>query len=55
MLKVKDNTKCDYDTALAWAVCAKNTLINNNGFSPSQNVFGCNTDLPNFLNNHLPS
>ena len=26
--KILDNAKCDYDTALAWAVSAKNALIN---------------------------
>ena len=54
MLKVKDDTKCDYDTALAWAVFAKNLLINKNGFRPSQFVFGRNTNLPNFINNYMP-
>ena len=55
LLKIKEDTKCDFDTALAWAVCAKNSLINNNGFSPSQLVFGRNTNLPNFINNKLPA
>ena len=36
ILEVKDDTGCDYETALSWALCAKNSLINNNGFSPSQ-------------------
>ena len=52
-LKVKNDTKCDYDTALTWAVCAKNEFINKNGFSPSQLVFGLNTNLLNFMNNQL--
>ena len=51
MLKIKDDTKCDYDTALAWTVFAKNELINKNGISSSQLVFGRNTNLPNFINN----
>lgn len=51
MLKVKDDTKCDYDTALAWTVFAKNELISKNGISSSQLVFGRNTNLPNFINN----
>ena len=46
---------CDYDTAPTWAVCAKNGLINNNRFNPSQLAFGRNTDLPNFINNQLPT
>ena len=32
LLKVKEDTGCDYDTALSWAFCAKNALINNNEF-----------------------
>ena len=40
LLKIKDSEKCDYDTALAWAVSAKNSLINHNRFSPSKLVFG---------------
>ena len=55
MLKVKGKIKWDYDTALAWAVFTKNMLINNNGFSPSQLVFGGTTTLPNFINNQLPA
>ena len=28
VLKVKKDHKCDWETALAWSVCAKNSLIN---------------------------
>ena len=42
MLKVKDNTKCVYDTALARTVYAKNALISSNEFSLSQLVFARN-------------
>ena len=31
MMKTKEESKCDLDNALAWAVCAKNTLQNVNG------------------------
>ena len=46
-----------FDTALALAVSAKNTLINHNGFSPAQLVFGRNSNLPNTINDllHLPA
>ena len=44
----------DYEIALSWALCAKNALINNNGFSPAQLVFGRNMNLPNFLDSKLP-
>ena len=43
------------DTALAWAVSAKNTLINNNGFSPAQIAFGKNCMFPSIINNNLPA
>ena len=55
LLKIKDSEKCDYDTALAWAVSAKNSLINHNGFSPSKLVFGKNPSLPSFISNKLPA
>ena len=55
LLKIKDDVGCDFDTALSWVLCAKNTLINNNGFSPAQLVFGRNPNLPNFLDNKLPA
>ena len=51
LLKVKDDIGCDYETNLSWALCAKN--INNHGSSPSQLVFGKNTNLPNLIDNKL--
>ena len=48
--KIHSDVKCDYDIALAWAVSAKNALINHNGFSPAQLVFGRNCNLPNAVN-----
>ena len=50
--KVCDDIKCDYDVALAWA---KNALINHNGFSPAQLVFGKASNLPSTINDHLPA
>ena len=46
LLKVKEDIKCDWETALAWALSAKNSLINVNGFSPHQIVFGENIKIP---------
>ena len=43
------------DTVLAWAISAKNSLINHNGFSPSQIVFGKNSNLPNIMSDTLPA
>ena len=53
--KIRDDVKCDYDTPLAWAVSAKNNLMNHNGFSPAQLFFGRNCNLPRILNNNLPA
>ena len=54
-LKIKEDVNCDMETALAWAVSAKNALINNNGFSPSQIAYGKNPNLPSNINNTLPA
>ena len=48
--KVYDDAKCVYVTAFAWAVNAKKSLINNNGFSSSLLVFVRNCNLPNTVN-----
>ena len=39
----------DIETALCWALNAKNTLENHQGFSPAQLVFGKNPTLPSVL------
>ena len=44
--KVLDETKCDYDTALAWCFHAKNSLSNIDGFSPFQISMGYNPTMP---------
>ena len=51
MMKTINDTHCDPEIALAWAVSAKNTLQTNAGYSPSQLVFGRNVNLPSVLNN----
>ena len=55
LLKIKDDVKCDYETALAWALSAKNSLSNNNGYRPTQLLLGKNPNLPNFIENNLPA
>ena len=50
-----EDSNCSLGTALAWAVSAKNSLANVNGFSPNQLVFGRNPNLPNFLTDKLPA
>ena len=46
MRKTVEDAKCSMETALAWAVCAKNSLQNSSGYSPNQLVFGQNVRLP---------
>ena len=41
--------------AVAWAVSAKNSLKNVNGFSPNQLVFGKNPNFPNVSSDNLPA
>ena len=53
--KIHDDTKCSYETALAWAINSKNRLISNNEFSPVQLFFGRNCNLPNILVNYHPA
>ena len=55
VLRVKENNKCDWETALAWSVCAKNSLINSKGFSPYQLVCGRNVNLQTVLSDKLPA
>ena len=45
----------DMETALCWALQAKNSLDNVHGFSPSQLVFGQNPAIPTVLNSKMPA
>ena len=53
--KIVADNNCSVDVALAWAVSARNSLSNNSGFSPSQLVFGRNSNLPNVFENSPPA
>ena len=55
MLKTMDDTKCDAEMALAWAVAAKNALHNEDGFSANQLVFGFNVNLPSVITSSPPA
>ena len=55
LLKIIDDTNSPCDVALAWAINAKNSLLYHNGFSPSQLVYGRNSNLPNTISNNLPA
>lgn len=53
--RVMDECKCDIETALPWAVCAKNTLSNISGYSPNMLVFGKNPNEPSVLHDSIPA
>ena len=55
LTKTLEDGNCKLETALAWAVNAKNSLHNVHGFSPYQLVFGKNPKLPGVLVNKLPA
>ena len=48
--KIIEDTGCRVETALAWAVNAKNILSNVGGFSPYQMVLGQNPEVPTLDN-----
>ena len=50
ILKVRNDTKCEWETALAWAISAKNYFINVSGFSLHRIVLGKNINLPSIFN-----
>lgn len=53
--KIMDDSGCDLEMALAWAVSARNTLTNYAGFSPNQLALGYNPGLPNVYTNDPPA
>ena len=55
MMKTMEEVGCSKETALAWAVCAKNCLLSNQGYSPNMLVFGQNINLPMVSNSQLPA
>ena len=53
--KVMEDSSCELDVALSWAVAARNSLSNNSGFSPNHLVFGFNPAFPNNFDNLPPA
>ena len=53
--KILADKKCDPEMALAWAVSAKNSLHNNNGFSPDQLTYGKNVNYPSVFVDEPPA
>ena len=54
-MKTKEDAKCSLETALAWAVSAKNSLQNCSGFSPNQLVLSRNGNFPSVDSNKIPA
>ena len=54
-MKTMEDVRCGSETALAWAVSAKNSLQNESGYSPNQLVLGQNGRLPSLLNDAPPA
>ena len=53
--KITAEGKCDQDTALCWAIHAKNSLSNVHGFSPNQIALGFTPRMPCVLTDKLPA
>ena len=53
--KTMEDAGCDLKLTLSWAVTAKNSLKNVNGFSTNQIVFGGSPNYPTALNSKLPA
>ncbi|VDH89490.1 Hypothetical predicted protein [Mytilus galloprovincialis] len=50
-----ETSNLSWETAISWAVNAKNSLVNVYGYSPYQIVFGRNPNLPSTLVNKPPA
>ena len=55
LLKIKEESACDLNTTLSWAIMAKNCLHNVNDFSPYQLVYERNPHLPSVLTDKPPA
>ena len=55
LLKVKEQSNVSWETAISWAVNAKNCLLSVHGYSPYQIVYGRNPNLPSVLTNKPPA
>ena len=53
--KIRLDSNCSVEEALAWSISARNSLSNHSGFSPNQLVFGFNPCLPNVMRDRLPA
>ena len=53
--KTMEETNCKLETAVVWAVSAKNSLRGHQGYSPNMLVFGQNPNYSNVLTSELPA
>ena len=53
--KTMKETNFKLETAVVWAVSAKNSLSGHQGYSPNMLVFGRNPNYPNVLTSELPA
>ena len=53
--KVTEEKDCDLETAVCWAIHAKNSLSNVHGFSPYQIAIGFTPKMPSVLNDSPPA
>ena len=53
--RILEDTQCDLELALAWAISARNALSNKSGFSPNQLVFSFNPAIPDVFNSEPPA
>ena len=55
MVKTKEDSKCNWEVALCWALSAKNSMQMFGGFSANQLTMGRNPSLPNVIDDRLPA
>ena len=53
--KMMEDSDLSWETAICWAVNAKNSLLSVHGFSPYQIVYGRNPNLPSVIVNKPPA
>ena len=53
--RILEDTQCDLELALAWAISARNALSNKSGFSPNQLVFSFNPAIPDVFHSEPPA
>ncbi|XP_064616270.1 uncharacterized protein LOC135480371 [Liolophura sinensis] len=55
LLKIRADNNIDWETGLSWALMAKNSMHNEQGFSPHQLVFGKSPNLPSVVSDMPPA